>query len=341
MKVLQDTDPNHHISEGIKECEYIDFSDWNDLNRNFFAYYVLKNDYDIFHLQFLQYRFYSQMWFPISLIKIPLLFLNLSFLKMFGVHVVWTAHHSRSHETPYPKLDHLARQGVISLCDHIFVLEPPVKSQLKQHFNVRTNITVARLGNYREFHNQRDSGEPLNRQLPKESPVMSMLGHLREYKRVPLGIRSADESDQIKSAVVAGRPKTQQVEDEIRDSIRRASIPVFKQFGFVSDTDILRYVDASDVVLILNNQDTVPATAYLAISSKTPIVTVPGGVKEYLVKEYGVGVVADSDSIHDIANAIDCAIDKPLEPDWERFDIEHQWDQYLESHLEVYKKLAN
>ena len=168
-----------------------------------------------------------------------------------------------------------------------------------------------------------------------------MLGHLREYKRVPLGIRSADESDQIKSAVVAGRPKTQQVEDEIRDSIRRASIPVFKQFGFVSDTDILRYVDASDVVLILNNQDTVPATAYLAISSKTPIVTVPGGVKEYLVKEYDVGVVADSDSIHDIANAIDCAIDKPLEPDWERFDIEHQWDQYLESHLEVYKKLAN
>lgn len=339
MKILQDVSSDHHIAKGLKESNEIEFADWGDLKMLVFSFYIIKAKYDVFHLQFLQYRFYSRTWSPFSIPKLVSFLLNILIIKLFGVSVVWTAHHSKSHETPSPWLDYQARQIIIKLCDHIFVLEPPVKEQLEYKYEVNTSVSVTRLGNYREFHKDRDSGDASGNEIPPK-PTVSILGYLRVYKRVPLGLTAADESKHTDGFIVAGRPQSTEIKQQIMDKISDVSIEVSSSFGFVSDTDLLTYVDNSVAILILNEQETVPATAHLAISSETPIITVPGGVKEYLVEEYGVGLVANSDDIKDISNAIDELIEREINPDWQKYNKDHQWHQYREDHLVVYKRLT-
>nr|WP_276223273.1 glycosyltransferase [Halomicroarcula sp. DFY41] len=166
-----------------------------------------------------------------------------------------------------------------------------------------------------------------------------MIGLIRRYKRVPLGIQAFDHSNVATNMLIAGKPMDTSIHTEVQDAITTTSKPVTTHPKFISDAGLVEYVDKSDVVLILNDQSTVPATAYLAAACRTPVVSAPGGIKEYLITEYDIGIVSDSTSESDIGAAIDEALSDSDEFCWEKFDQDHQWDDYKSTHFEVYTSL--
>lgn len=335
MRVWIAVSEDNHIVHGLKDesgitVEDYCFSNWIS---------AIKKDYDVVHFQYLQGLFQLEGNILYSIISIIKLILSVIVLKLLGTKIVWTGHHTQSHEVNSTRLDWIARQILLIFSNHVIVLEPPIKEQLKDTYHIPCDISVAPLGNYKDLHLERKKkGDPATN-FPKEQPFVSIIGLLRKYKRTPLAIRSADQSSKSNGILVAGKPHNSTINQEIIGAISNTSIDVSTHFGFISDEGLVNYVEKSNAILILNDQDTLPATALLAAGCRTPIVTTPGGVKEYLVDRYGIGIVAESAREEDIAYAIDRVLDKDVAPDWDNFNQDHNWNDYVEKHLEIYSDL--
>lgn len=339
MKILQAQPEGHHVVEGLADSSHVDTLNIRLPWSQFIAYYVIRGRYDILHIQFLQPRFQINSSPIVSIFWELFFLLQLCFLRLIGVSIVWTAHHTQSHETLSPRLDYWGRQAVILLSSHLFVLEPPMVQSIQANFKVRCPITVARLGNYRTYHERRADKLPTI-ELPNNQPIVSMVGKLRKYKRVPLGIRVCDTSERTGSMFIGGSPSSASREQEIRAQVSEATVPITLALERLPHQDMIDAVERSDAILILNDQESVPATALLAGACKTPIVTTPGGVKEYLVTEYEMGTVAESESVAAISTALDTLLEEPPEADWEAFLTDHTWSEYTEKHLSVYRSIV-
>lgn len=267
--------------------------------------------------------------------------LNLAVLKLSPTRIVWTAHHTKSHETVSDTLDWIGRQALFLFANHIFVLATPVKDQILSEYYFVGTISVANLGNYKELHEERQRDGDLATEIPDEKPVVSMIGLIRPYKRTPLGIQSFEQSEAAAGMLIAGKPTSDEMYKTVKESAASISKQVTIHPEYISDLGLVQYVEQSDIVLVLNDQDTVPATAYLAAACHTPIVTISGGIKEYLATEYNVGVVAQSVAKEDIAAKIDEVLSNQHTFSWEKFDNDHQWDDYRDAHYGVYRLLVD
>jgi len=339
MKVWLYVSGNNHVSHKLKDidgvvAEVLSFPKWL-----FLSVYVIRGGYDIIHFQYLQGRLHHRGSKILSFVKTLNFIVNILVIKFFGVKIVWTAHHTESHEVESSRLDWLGRQLLLFASNKIIALELPVKTQMESDFYVPSDIAVISLGNYRQLHIERNKSGDEAMELPDQPSIISMIGMLREYKRVPLGIQSTDKS-MAERMLIAGKPRSTQIKEKIEKTISDSYDETYKHFGFISDKGLVNYVERTDATLILNNQDTVPATALLSASCRTPIVATPGGVKEYFIEEYGIGIVAKSDQIEDIADAIDDLLQEDINPDWESFDEDHNWQKYRNEHANIYQKEA-
>ncbi|WP_232702144.1 glycosyltransferase family 4 protein [Halobacterium wangiae] len=341
MKVWHVVSEENQVVTGLKDVDGVDAFMLSPVQSLVMSFFAIRGKYDIIHFHYLQVQMDSSVHPLVSVLKFFSFLLNLVVMKAAGIKIVWTGHHVESHEASIPAIDKLGRRLVVSLADHIFVLEPPVQNQIEREYSMGGDLSVARLGDPRIFHHEKDAGDSSKINFPEVGPVITMIGNLRPYKRVPLGIRAVAELNGTESMLIAGNPLSEELEGEIQSSIDRYPVDVTTEFGFVADEDILEYVERSDVVLILNDQETVPATALLSAAFQTPVVTVPGGVKEFLVDEYNLGVVAETDSAEAIADAIQDILSNPPEIDHTSFLSDHSWGAYTEHHLEVYETLTS
>lgn len=305
----------------------------------FLSIYAIKGGYDVIHFQYLQNRLHQDGSIVLTVLKSIIFLINLLLMKLLGLKIVWTVHHTKSHEVVSSKLDWIGRQSLLLVVNHTILLEAPVVDLLKNSFYIRSDLTVVPLGNYRQLHIERGREGDDAIDFTDQGPVLSMIGHLREYKRIPLGIQSADQSI-ANGMLIAGKPATSEVRDIILKCSEESSTKIHKHLNFVSDKGMVMYAEESDAVLVLNDQDTVPATALLSASCRTPIVTTPGGVKEYLVKKYEIGIVAESEDKQDIIHAINHLLQGGINPDWELFDDEHDWERYTETHMSIYRDVV-
>jgi glycosyltransferase involved in cell wall biosynthesis len=341
MKVLVDAGAGHHVVKGIEQHPDVDVLRPNLLQKALFSYFVLSRGYDVVHIHFLQYEMYAKSSKILSFLRTLVFLSNLIIMKIGGVNIVWTAHHMESHESLWPKLDRFTRQSVIRLADHLIVLSPLIQRELRETYDVSSPVSIIRLGNYRKFSKSRSAGETTETDYYPDSDLVAiMCGRLRPYKRVPLGIAAVDASSSVNDMLIAGNPTSDCVKRDIQSAIQEATMPISTHYGFVADQDLVRYVEECEVVLILNDQLTVPATAHLAAACETPIVTVPRGEKEALVKNYEVGIVAKSVGAENIATAIDKIIDEDSRFDWSKYRADHSWDVYAQAHIEIYADLS-
>lgn len=149
-----------------------------------------------------------------------------------------------------------------------------------------------------------------------------MCGLLRVYKHIPLVIQHTDLST-AKTMVIEGKPSSPEVKQNIDKSMKNLSIEAHNYFNHANNDGLMKYIENCEVILILNKQETVPATALLAADFRTPVVTTPGRVKGYLINMYHMGVVAYSNSKEDIERAISYLLEVGVNPDCRSFDEDY------------------
>lgn len=335
--VLVDMSKGGHVAHSLNQIEGVEIQSISGLTKLWFGVKLRLAGYEVIHLQFLQGYININSWYdPI----VRLLFLaNILIFRITGGKIVWTAHHATSHEVESLRWERIVRKTVLYLSSQVIVLAPKVETKLRSVYGVSFDCTVLSLGDYSEYHRTHADQHPrAHVEVVDSETTIGIIGHLREYKRVPLGITSYNHVSNTTGFLVAGNPRSDSIEDEIRAVSDKVSKQPSLDFRFLSHADLCYYYEQIDIALILNDQDTVPASLYTAASFNVPVVTTSGGVKEELIKEYNIGITTEATPTK-IASAVDKILENPNNFEFEKFNQNHTWEEYRRGHARIYNSI--
>lgn len=336
-KILIDISEDHHVAHSLDQLEEVEMKSIAGITKLWFGVKLRLIGYQVIHFQFLQENISNNNWYD-PILRIFFLF-NIVIFKISGGNIVWTGHHATSHEVDSERWEHIIRRTILRLSSQVIVLAPEVETKLQSVYNIQFDCTILPLGDYSEYHRTHADQHPrAHVDITQSESTIGIIGHLREYKRVPLGILSYEYVSRDVDFLVAGSVRSSSIEKEIRTTADRVSKQPALDFRFLSHADIYYYYEQMDVALILNDQDTVPASLHTAVNFNVPVVTTRGGVKEELVKEYEIGTTTGS-TPKEIASAIDKLLEHPNKCEFERFNQDHTWEKYREGHKRIYNSI--
>ncbi len=200
---------------------------------------------------------------------------DLDALRRRRVRIAWTAHNLLPHDDPHPDLGHEAREAMLRRVQHVFVHFEAARSLIAHAFGYRGDVTVVPHGNYCDEYPWRGARAEARRRLglPEAGFVVLMLGELRPYKRISLGIEAfclvAGPEDRL---VVAGRPE-RKVLREIRRSVPDHRVVLIPRRMTPEEVGLLH--EASDGVLMAHQGSFTSGSAVLALSLGCPVVGPP------------------------------------------------------------------
>jgi len=342
--VLMDSDDDAHITYFLSERSENDI-EFQPLNVGLLTELSVRpsqNLPDIIHLQYLQYKVFIDNRPIQTTIKTIHFVLFLLILRLRGVSFVWSAHNLESHECPSKLVDRVIRIYVANLCSQVIVLHEGMRESVQHRLYCRTDIVVAPLGNYREYHEAQVNSDPVGSVHFEraDGPKVGMIGAVRRYKEIPLGMRGVERSEKKLFLQVAGSSRIDALREELTAVAEERAAQISTDFRYLSDADILYYNDNVDAVLILHSIEGAPASLNLAATSSVPIVTTDGGMKEELVEKYDLGVVVKN-TPQAVADGIDEVIGRESASfGFERFAADHTWDNYVRVHDTVYKSIV-
>lgn len=342
--VLMDSDDDAHITYFLSERSESDI-EFQPLDVGVLTELSVRPSRDlpdIIHFQYLQYKVFIDDRPIRTTIKTVHFVLFLLVLRLRGVSFVWSAHNLESHECPSKLVDRVIRIYVANLCDRVIVLHEGMKESVKRRLYCRTDIVVAPLGNYREYHEAQVDSDPVGsvRFERDDGPKVGMIGAVRRYKEIPLGMRGVERSEKEPFLQVAGSPRIDAVGEELAAVAEERDAEISTDFRYLSDADILYYNDNVDATLILHSIEGAPASLNLAASSSVPIVATDGGMKGELVEKYDLGAVVEN-TPQAVADGIDEVLERePASFGFERFTADHTWNNYVRVHDEVYESIA-
>lgn len=200
---------------------------------------------------------------------------DLDALRRRRVRIAWTAHNLLPHDDPHPDLGHEARRAMLRRVEHVFVHFEAARCLLADEFGYRGDVTVVPHGNYCDEYPWSGARTEARRRmgLPEVGFVVLMLGELRPYKRISMGIKAfclvAGPEDRL---VVAGRPEREALR-EIRRSDPDHRIVVIPRRMTPEEVGLLH--EASDVVLMAHHGSFTSGSAVMALSLGCPVVGPP------------------------------------------------------------------
>jgi len=334
-EVLMAVWEDNHITEGLENEEKLEYTFEMPMKYRLMPYlWVRKHDPDVVHIQYLQSIItYEKKWWTQLLLSISM-FLSLLLLSISQYRIVWTAHHLSPHEADFPIADRAVRYTLIRVADSVIVLDEAMKEVLAPIAPSGFEPEVLPLGNYRELHSDGTDVAPRD----NDQFTVGVVGMLRKYKRVPLAIEGYEQSS-ANRLIIAGNPKTNVVRKEIEKSIEQATKTIDTRFEFIPDGELSNIVDSLDVCLVLNDQQSVPASMHLAAAHRVPVVTTTGGVSEALCKRYNLGAIVDPHP-NAVAKGINDVLSGNHQPRFDEYENDHTWENYAEGHKRVYADLG-
>lgn len=331
-RVLLVVSEDNHVTTGLWDDDAVDyFADLPGESFTDLSGWVKNHDPDIVHFQFLPYA--SDGSALKALGTAVILSYHLIRLWLSDYPIIWTVHHVDAHEQTLPRVDRAVRWLLLRVTDSTIVLDEGMKEILAPIAPRGFDPIVAPLGDYRDVH-----AEPTIRPVALDDldgPMVGVIGQLREYKRVPLAIAATNVATATNALVIAGNPNSEEVQQEIERAVDDATINTTTDFGHIPDGEFKGYVEGVDCLLILNDQESVPATMHLGASFETPVVTTTGGVSEALAGRYNLGEVVEPD-VDAIAAGIDTILNDGISADFESYREDHSWENYAAAHRRAY-----
>ena len=213
---------------------------------------------DVAHVHFLhQYLTPAGTRFPrlLAVLMAARTLFELAVLRVLGVSLVWTAHDLLNHERRAVEVERWTKHCFLRLlADEVVVHCEAAKRELLDCYRlpdeVAERMTVVPHGTFAgEYPAEVDRADARERLgLPADATVFTFFGSIRRYKQVPELVRAVDALDGV-HLLVAGNPRTETVEREVRDAAAAAGT-VHLALEFVPDEEVQVYMAAADAVVL-------------------------------------------------------------------------------------------
>lgn len=234
---------------------------------------------DVLHLHWLE-KLHRGRSRSSTLAKTAALLIQLWWLRMRGVKMVWTLHNLDAHESSWPRLERWAQRWVARRCDRVLAHCGHAKREFLARCELKpSRVTVVPHGNYIGAYPP-GPGRAAAREmlgLAETAFVVLFLGELRGYKGVEdlIGAFAAVRGDDL-VLVVAGRPASSEVDQRLVEAAS-ADPRVAYRPGFVADDELVGLLDAADVMCLPFRRVLTSGSMILAMSHGLPIVTRAAG----------------------------------------------------------------
>jgi len=214
---------------------------------------------DVVHVHFLhQFVTSSSTRFPtlVALFLSVRTLLELAVLRLFGASLVWTAHDLVNHEQRSTVVEVAFKHVLLRFLTKEIIVhcEAAVDAVIDFYHlpeSVSDRITVVPHGTFAaDYPNEVDRETARDRlDLPQEEFVFTFFGSIRRYKNVPHLVETFGELDGDARLLVAGNPRTDAVERDVRDASQSVD-GVKTALEFVPVEEVQVYLNAADVVVL-------------------------------------------------------------------------------------------
>lgn len=233
--------------------------------------------FDVVHVHWPDTIFGSQQAFRV-LARSQKLLWSLRWQRRHGAKVMWTVHNLKAHDSEHRSLEKRFWQSFPKLVDGFIAMSSGSVDTILQHFprlQGRPHWAIPHphyRGQYPDRINRVEARAHLG--LNVAARTILFLGQVRHYKNVPALIKAFrclhDQPDSRFQLVIAGLPRTQEIEARIRQEA--GSDPRIRlDLLFLDDDDLQHYLRASDLVVIPFNEILNSGSAILALSFDRPV----------------------------------------------------------------------
>jgi beta-1,4-mannosyltransferase len=241
------------------------------------AYREGRDKLDILHLHALPCLERS----PAGLIRFPLFYRRVNWLRKRGVRVVWTIHDLQNHDSKFLWIENRVAYTAFHGLDALIVHGNTAKQLVEKRWGRRDDgrVYVIPHGNYIHSYENKISREAARAALGLDPGhlVFLFLGNIRPYKGVEEMIEAFKVAANGRARlVIAGLPGNEairlEVERSIQSDLRIRFVP-----GYVKDQDIQTYMNACDVVVFPYKRILTSGAVVLAMSFGKPCIAPQDG----------------------------------------------------------------
>lgn len=269
---------------------------------------------------------------PLGLLKLIYFCIRLSMFRILGKSVVWTVHNLHSHEVHSPVLEKLVVLGVYGAASSVIVHSPIARTLLLSAVFAKSSrkVTCIPHGNYLEsYPNEIPRAVARERfSFLENETVFLFIGYIRPYKGINQLIDSFKkiDRDDVKLLIVGRAPNEHCLSDlhsRVAQDTRISVVP-----GFVSDSELQVYFNASDVVVYPYKNVLTSGAVILGMSFAKPCIAPKiGCIPDYL--DSRGAFLYDSESDDGLGEALRCVCrngDKLLGMGQYNLKKSRQWD---------------
>jgi len=206
--------------------------------------------------------------------------MELIFLKVSGIKIVWTVHNIVNHEEKYKSLELFFSKFLAKISDRLIVHSSSIRDIVAKVYKIDKNlIRIIPHGHYISCY-ENNIRKPEARkllQIPIENKVFLYFGQIRPYKGISDLIDSfIDLHDSMAYLLIVGKPYNNELIEEIENKTNKYE-NIKAILRFIPDHEIQIYMNAADVVVFPFKKILTSGSVILAMSFAKPIIAPTSG----------------------------------------------------------------
>ncbi|MCP4255722.1 MAG: hypothetical protein GY775_20420 [Candidatus Scalindua sp.] len=239
-----------------------------------------RKKFNIIHFHWFA-SLHSSIFFPKHVFRSMVFVLNLIIARLMNYKIVWTVHNIYPHFTEVEKaghylfVHHLVRLCMAQLADAVIAHTVYSLEQVKKKFHRRKMIFAIPHGNYISWYPNAINKEEARkgRNIPQDCFVYLLFGCVCAYKNILEIVRQFKKGrmdDDI--LLIAGMPVDGILQGEL-ERIALLDRQIYLQLKHIEDSEVQLYFNASDIVIIHQDINTVMSgVLMLALSFGKPVI---------------------------------------------------------------------
>jgi len=344
MRALVFPDNGPKISNPYCELLYRNMEQFGASTQGFTLWRAIFEKYEVFHLHWPEY-YLAQSVSKAFIGTVGLLF-SITWMRLRGTRIVWTAHNLHSHRLLYPRAERWFWNRLMPMLDGFIALTEFSVTQVRAEFPMlqSTPAFVVPHGDYRGSYPKTVSGVEARRKLgiSADKSVVLFFGGIFAYKNVPHLIDTFLRADLLDAVLlVAGAPSNAQEGRELTELAKHDS-RIQLHLRRIPDDEVQLFFAAADLAVLPFREILNSGSAVLALSFDRPVlVPALGSMPELRMRVGGdwVRTYPGELNVPELQAAIAWARNsqRPVRPDLSDFD----WSNIARDTVAVYKQLTD
>ncbi|HUF10571.1 MAG TPA: glycosyltransferase [Rhodothermales bacterium] len=298
---------------------------------------------DVVHLQW-QHGYFLGRNLASAVIRSVLLFLQIFPLKVRGVRFVWTVHNLVNHERHLARWELLASRVLARTVDRVVAHCNRAATELASAYGLdRRRILVVPHGHFGDAYPPPIARGDARRQLglTESATMMLFFGQIREYKSVPSLIEAfLRVKPSTAHLAIVGEPKPPSLAEEIT-AMASDEPQITLRLEHVDPETLVRYISASDVVVLPYVRSLTSGASILAATMGRPIIAPRLGCMAEMPE--GAAIFYDESGVDGIEAALLKSFEAPLDAMGRiaaDYVAQHSWSCVAKQLVGIYNEIS-